>query len=363
METLNRLIHILGSRGTIRRRMTAADAHQFIIVCVAALALLATFNPVAAGARPAPTLAAQHPSTSDTATPVPTATPANSQAPSMPTGGLERAVVRAIVDGDTLDVTLKGRTRRVRLIGVDTPETTHPSRPVECFGREATRFLTELVNGQTVFLEADPSQGDRDRYNRLLRFVWLPDGRLVNYEIIAQGYGFEYTFNAPYAYQDQFKAAQRTAREAQAGLWAPDACNGERTPATTPPAAATPSPAAPPTTGGNQALPPSYNRCRTDPNAARAPNAPVVIVSVDKRAETVTLRNVSSEPINLDGWIMCSFKGSQIHQGVGGTLAPGETRSFASTGSKSIWNNRESDPGGLYDPQGRLVSYWPDTSR
>ncbi|MCS6938179.1 MAG: thermonuclease family protein [Roseiflexaceae bacterium] len=356
METLNRLIHFPGSRGI--RRMAAPGAYRLIIACM--LALIATLNPVAAGAHPARIAEEQRALASNTATPVPTATPATSRSPSMPTSGLERAVVRAVVDGDTLDVTLKGRTRRVRLIGVDTPETTHPSRPVECFGREAARFLTELVNGQTVLLESDPSQGDRDRYNRLLRFVWLPDGRLVNYEIIARGYGFEYTFSVPYTYQEQFKAAQRAAREAQVGLWAPDACNGERAPATATPAIAAPSPAAAPTAAGNQTLPPSYNRCRTDPNAARAPNAPVAIVGVDKRAETVTLRNVGSEPINLDGWIMCSFKGSQIHQGIGGALAPGETRTFKHTGSASIWNNRETDPGGLYDPQGRLVSYWPD---
>ncbi|WP_041330170.1 lamin tail domain-containing protein [Roseiflexus castenholzii] len=71
------------------------------------------------------------------------------------------------------------------------------------------------------------------------------------------------------------------------------------------------------------------------------------------------MRNVGGESINLDGWIMCSFTGSQIHQGVGGTLAPGETRVFKHPG-RAIWNNRETDPGGLYDPQGRLISSWPD---
>lgn len=189
----------------------------------------------------------------------------------MPASGLERAVVKSVVDGDTLDVTLNpsagsgssGRTRRIRLIGVDTPETTHPSRPVECFGREAARFLTELADGQTVLLESDASQGDRDRYNRLLRFVWLPDGRLINYEIIAQGYGFEYTFRTPYRYQEQFKAAQRAAREAQAGLWAPDACNGERASV-----AATPPPSAAPTATGNQ-----RRRHRTT-SAERIPTPP-----------------------------------------------------------------------------------------
>lgn len=284
----------------------------------------------------------------------PSPTPASVQAPSLPPSGLERATVTRVVDGDTIDVTLNRRTVRVRLLGVDTPETVHPSRPVECFGREASRFLKELLEGQTVLLESDASQGDRDRYNRLLRFVWLPDGRLVNYEIIAQGYGFEYTFNLPYKYQDQFKAAQRAAREAQTGLWAPNACNGERTSAV-----ATPVPTAPPDSTTGNPLPRSFNNCKPDPNAARAPNAPVVIVNVNKRTETVTLKNVSNATVNLDGWIMCSIKGSQIHQGIGGTLEPGKTRAFKHAGG-NIWNNRETDPGALYDPQGRLVSYWAD---
>ncbi|MGQ9547392.1 MAG: thermonuclease family protein [Roseiflexus sp.] len=283
----------------------------------------------------------------------PSPSPDTLAAPSLPDRGLERATVTRVVDGDTIDVRLNRRTVRVRLIGVDTPETVHPSRPVECFGREASQFLKELLDGQTVLLESDPSQGNLDRYNRLLRFVWLPDGRLVNYAIIAQGYGFEYTYNLPYKYQEQFKAAQRAAREAQTGLWAPDACNGERMSAV-----ATPVPTAPPDSTTGNPLRRSFNNCKPDPNASRAPNAPVAIVNIDKRGETVTLKNVGDTEINLDGWVMCSIKGSQIHQGVGGALKPGETRAFKHTGGKQIWNNRETDPGALYDPQGYLVSYW-----
>jgi len=289
----------------------------------------------------------------------PSPTPGGVQAPSLPASGLKRATVTGIVDGDTIEATIDKRRVRIRLLGVDAPESVHPSRPVECFGREASRFLKDLLSKQTVLLESDASQGDRDRYNRLLRFVWLPDGRLANYEIIAQGYGFEYTFNQPYRYQDQFKAAQRAAREAQVGLWSPNACNGDRTSAS---AGATPSPAPPAAAAPAEAsnsLPRSFNNCKPDPNAARAPNAPVAIVGVDKRAETVTLKNVSDTTVNLNGWIMCSIKGSQIHRGIGGALEPGETRTFTHPGG-NIWNNRETDPGALYDPQGRLASYWAD---
>ncbi|MGB9755045.1 hypothetical protein [Roseiflexus castenholzii] len=101
------------------------------IMMVCALALIAALNPGVSGAQPAYTateqrfdaLSALRTDPSATATPAP-------QSPSMPQSGLERAVVRSVVDGDTLDVTINRRTRRIRLIGVDTPETTHPSRPV-----------------------------------------------------------------------------------------------------------------------------------------------------------------------------------------------------------------------------------------
>ncbi|MCS6938757.1 MAG: thermonuclease family protein [Roseiflexus sp.] len=301
--------------------------------------------------------------------PAPVAPPPSPTSLALPEG-LERAIVINVADGDTIEVSLSGVTERVRLIGVDTPETSHPSRPVECFGREAAAFTRAMLDGQTVLLEADPSQDNRDRFNRLLRFVWLPDGRLANYEIIAQGYGFEYTFRTPYRYQAQFKAAERAARETRAGLWAPETCNGERVPAGDASPVIRPSPApspvttspAPPSTPLLVAtpLPPSFDGCRTEPNAALAPNRPVAIVSIDKRAEVVTLRNVSSEPVSLDGWTLCSLRGAQIHQGIGGVLAPGETRSFPRGGSRDIWSDNASDPGALYDAEGRLVAYWND---
>lgn len=104
--------------------------------------------------------------------------------------------------------------------------------------------------------------------------------------------------------------------------------------------------------------PPSFNNCQEDPAFGQAPNYPVRIVTVDKSAETVTLQNVSPDPINLDGWRMCSIKGNQQHP-IGGPLAPNETKVFPGP-EGLIWNNSESDPGALYDPEGRLVSYWPN---
>jgi hypothetical protein len=120
-------------------------------------------------------------------------------------------------------------------------------------------------------------------------------------------------------------------------------------PTATPAATATPTP-----------LPPSLNACRQDPNADRAPNYPVRIVAIDKGAETVTLRNVSAAPIDLSAWTMCSILGNQTHDGIGGALAAGATRTYSYTGPGNIWNNSERDDGALYDPSGSLVSYYRD---
>jgi micrococcal nuclease len=161
-----------------------------------------------------------------------------------PTGGAmpaEEGTLVRVVDGDTVDVEVQGRAERVRLIGLDTPETRHPRRPVECFGREATAKAESLLPpGLPLELESDPTQGNRDKYGRLLRYVWLPDGRNVAEVMIAEGYGFEYTYALPYRHMDGFKAAQREARAAERGLWAPNTCDGKPVPPRGPPRRADP---------------------------------------------------------------------------------------------------------------------------
>ena len=130
-------------------------------------------------------------------------------------------VVR-VVDGDTIKVELNGRVESVRLIGVDTPETVDPRKPVQYFGREASAFTKSLAEGKTVRLESDQGCGNRDGYGRLLRYVFLPDGKFLNAEIIAQGYGHAYT-RFPFTRMDEFRALEREAREEERGLWGPEA--------------------------------------------------------------------------------------------------------------------------------------------
>jgi endonuclease YncB( thermonuclease family) len=131
-------------------------------------------------------------------------------------GGADTRLVVRVIDGDTLE--LAGG-ERVRLIGVDTPETVHPTRGVERFGKEAATFTRRLAEGQRVQLEGDPGSASTDRYGRSLAYVFLPDGRLLNLEIVSQGYGFAYT-KYPFTRMEEFRGAESEAREQRRGLWA-----------------------------------------------------------------------------------------------------------------------------------------------
>lgn len=122
-----------------------------------------------------------------------------------------------VIDGDTI---LLDRHERVRLIGVDTPETVHPSKPVEYFGKEASAFTRSMIEGRRVRLEYDWQR--QDRYGRTLAYVFLEDGRLLNAEIIRQGYGHAYT-RFPFHRMEEFRGLEREARENGRGLWAPAA--------------------------------------------------------------------------------------------------------------------------------------------
>ncbi|MFH0892470.1 MAG: thermonuclease family protein [Candidatus Falkowbacteria bacterium] len=129
-----------------------------------------------------------------------------------------------VVDGDTIDVNIDGKTERIRFIGLNTPETVDPRKPVECFGKEASIRAGELLSGQEVRLKTDPTQGDRDKYDRLLRYVYLKDGTDIALKLISDGYGYEYAYDLPYKNQDQYNKAEADARENERGLWAPGVC-------------------------------------------------------------------------------------------------------------------------------------------
>lgn len=127
-------------------------------------------------------------------------------------------VVRA-VDGDTIRVNRNGEEIVIRFIGLDTPETVAPDRPVECFGPEASARTTELVEGGQVWLEYDEASGLTDKYDRTLAFVWLDRQTMLNELLIAEGYAEEVTYTDGYAHQRDFQDAERAAQSAGIGLW------------------------------------------------------------------------------------------------------------------------------------------------
>jgi micrococcal nuclease len=197
------------------------------------------------------------------------------------------AQVVKVIDGDTIDVSLNGKAARIRIIGIDTPETVDPREPVQCFGREASARTAELVSGKSVQLVADPTQDERDRYNRLLRYVEV-DGKDLGLELIRGGYAHEYTYDVPYQRQAEYKAAYREAREKRDGLWSPTTCNGN----TEQPAGAA-SPQAPTaTTAARPTTPAVATRAPATPTPARAPAAPTAAAA----PPTATLAATAPSP-------------------------------------------------------------------
>lgn len=123
------------------------------------------------------------------------------------------AHVPRVIDGDTIEI--EGG-QDVRYIGIDTPETVHPSKPIECYGQEASARNKELVEGKVVKLEKDVSEADRG--GRLLRYVYV-DGQMVNELLVREGYAQVSTYPPDVKYADLLLAAQQEARDANRGLW------------------------------------------------------------------------------------------------------------------------------------------------
>ncbi|HQZ35120.1 MAG TPA: thermonuclease family protein [Ilumatobacteraceae bacterium] len=134
------------------------------------------------------------------------------------------ATVIYVTDGDTIGVEIDGAQERVRLIGIDTPETKKPNTPIQCFGPEATAFTKSLLpEGTALHVERDVEA--RDVYGRLLAYVYRStDGLFVNMEIIGRGYARPLTIPPNVAHADEFVAAARNAEATNVGLWA--GCSG-----------------------------------------------------------------------------------------------------------------------------------------
>ena len=127
--------------------------------------------------------------------------------------------VARFVDGDTIVVNMNGTDETVRFIGVDTPETHKPNTPVQCYGPAASAYTKNTIGTQRVRLVSDSLSTNRDRYNRLLRYVYLPDGTDLDAKLIQNGYGFYYPY-FPFTKSHEFEADEKAAIAAHKGLWA-----------------------------------------------------------------------------------------------------------------------------------------------
>lgn len=127
----------------------------------------------------------------------------------------EKFMVEKIVDGDTIKLS-NGKT--VRYIGIDTPETVHPNKEVQCYGKESSEFNKGLVLGRTVTLVKDVSE--TDRYGRLLRYVYLEDGTFVNEEMVNKGYAYASSYPPDILFSKDLATAMAEARDKKRGLWA-----------------------------------------------------------------------------------------------------------------------------------------------
>jgi endonuclease YncB( thermonuclease family) len=127
--------------------------------------------------------------------------------------------VVSVIDGDTIRVDINGTTETVRLIGIDTPEIANPNNlQGDYFGPEAAQYAKQLLENKSVYLIPDPMQSNRDKYNRLLRYVFLEDGILINAKLIEEGFAYNYMYE-PFQFMKQFDYLEKQAKENQLGLW------------------------------------------------------------------------------------------------------------------------------------------------
>ena len=126
--------------------------------------------------------------------------------------------VSRVIDGDTIEVEIDGEYDTVRFLGIDTPELDTPYTKEECYGPEASAYLKELLKNQYVYLKPDKQNDDRDKYDRLLRYVFLQDGTFIEEELLKNGYAYNYDY-FPFEFMEQFNSWEQEAREKGLGLW------------------------------------------------------------------------------------------------------------------------------------------------
>lgn len=147
-----------------------------------------------------------------------------SQSAEISTENLQKVQVLRVIDGDTIEIKdVDGVAKKLRYIGIDTPETVDPHRSVQCFGKEASNKNKELVEGKEIYLEKDVSEVDK--YGRLLRYVHLESSKIsVNEQLVKEGYAVSSKYPPDIKYQARLKSAEEEARANQKGLWNANTC-------------------------------------------------------------------------------------------------------------------------------------------
>ncbi len=239
----------------------------------------------------------------------------------------ELAEVVEVIDGDTLEVRVDGTVERVRLIGINTPESG------ECFADEARDALVDLVAGEQVRLEQDVSE--RDTYGRLLAYVSV-DGEDVNTALVRNGFAIARSYPPDTARDDELAAAQQEAQREDAGMWGPDGCASDA--------------------DGSSISLSVHADAPGDDNA-------------NLNGEWLDIRNTGDEPLDLSGWTVKDESATHRHTfDEGTTVAAGATlrlhtgcgedtateRYWCMTGS-AVWNN-SGDTAFLLDAEGRTVT-------
>lgn len=134
--------------------------------------------------------------------------------------------VTAVDGGNTIHIEFNGVDEQVKLIGINMPQISDKKADTECYGEESYTRLKDLVYHENIRLETDATLGPRDVYGRILAYIYLEDGEMVNRKLIAEGNAYEYTYMNAYKYQKDFRSAQNLAKASLRGLWADNSCNG-----------------------------------------------------------------------------------------------------------------------------------------
>jgi len=214
-RALNELLRRDDFRGLVQERKLVLRVAEYCMVPIALMVLVGiSGDPVVQSPEPVSATAAQ----ADAAGPSSNQAEPHPDGPAVrPAAGLTGAEVARVIDGDTIEARkADGGLLTVRLIGVDTPETVHPSQPVQPYGREASSYTGERLKGERIDLEYDVER--EDKYGRTLAYVWLGD-ELFNATLLEQGYAQLLTIPPNVKYVEHLKVVQQGAREAGRGLW------------------------------------------------------------------------------------------------------------------------------------------------